>query len=79
MQPRRLLQALDQLADPQFRLVLGDRSDVPASDSLRAALASHVAELSDAAQRVLGVLALLGAGTGVVFRGGRSRACGRHA
>jgi hypothetical protein len=59
VQPRRLLQALDRLADPQFRLVLGDRSDSAAHASLRAAMASHVAELSDDGQRALGVLAPL--------------------
>jgi hypothetical protein len=59
LQPRRLLQALERLADPSFRLVLGDRSDASAQVSLRAAMASHVAELSDDGQRALGVLAQL--------------------
>lgn len=59
MQPRRLLQALDRLTVPEFRLVLGDRSDTLAQVSLRAALAGHVAALTDQAQRVLGVLSQL--------------------
>lgn len=59
LQPRRLLQALERLADPLFRLALGDRSDAAAHASMRAAMASHVAELSHEGQRALGVLAQL--------------------
>lgn len=58
-QPRRLLQAIDRLLVPEFRLLLGERSDGTMPLSLRAAVADHVTALTDEAQRALGVLSQL--------------------